>query len=166
MYFGKTTEIEYRLTLNGASIDWADEWKYLGVILRQGKRFNCSIKETIKKFYRSLNAILRVEGRSDDMILLQLLESHCVPILTYAIETIHVTNRDEKRSFRVAYNSVFRRLFGYRQFESVTNLQHAMGRKTWEELVECRQSNFMKKIGNCASDTLISVVAGLNPGTT
>ena len=90
MYFGKTTEIEYRLTLNGASIDWADEWKYLGVILRQGKRFNCSIKETIKKFYRSLNAILRVEGRSDDMILLQLRESHCVPILKYAIETIHV----------------------------------------------------------------------------
>ena len=120
------------------------------------------MKETVKKLYRSLNAILRVEGRSDDMTLLQLLEAHCVPILTYAIETIHVKDRDEKRSLRVAYNSVFRRLFGYRQFESVKNLQHAMGRQTWEELLENRHSKFMMKTGNFASDHLVSIVAGLN----
>ena len=137
------------------------EWKYLGVTLRHGKVFNCAVRDTVKKFYRSLNAILRVEGRSDDMILLQLLETHCVPILTYAVETIHVSDRDEKRSLRVAYNSVFRRIFGYRQFESVTNLQHAMGRPTWEELVDKRQSKFLKNIQFFAPDTLLCSVAKL-----
>ena len=163
MYFGKKAEINFRLTLNGTAVEWTQEWNYLGVTLRQGKFFDCAVKNTVKKFYRALNAILRVEGRSDEMILLQLLESHCVPILTYAIETIHVSNRDEKRSLRVAYNSIFRRLFGYRQFESVTILQHAMGRQTWEELVDKKQLNFRMKMQFFAPDTLVSAVARLHP---
>ena len=111
--------------------------------------------EKVKSFYRSLNSILRVEGRSDDMVLLRLLEAHCVPILTYAVEMIHVANRDEKRSLRVAYNSVFRKLFGYRWFESVTNLQHSLGRPTWEELVNKRQSDFLLRARLCEGGSLV-----------
>ena len=162
MYFGKKAEVNFILKLNGTPVQWVQEWKYLGVTLKQGKVFNCAIRDTVKKFYRSLNAILRVEGRSDDMILLQLLESHCVPMLTYAAETVHVSDRDDKRSLRVAYNSIFRRIFGYRQFESVTNLQHAMGRQTWEELVDMRQSKFLTKIKSFAPGTLVFTVAYLN----
>ena len=86
------------------------------------------------------------------MILLQLIDTHCVPILTYAIEVTEVANGDERRSMRVAYNSLFRKLFGYRYFESVTNLQHSLGRPTWEELVERRQLGFLRraKISNDA----------------
>ena len=83
-------------------------------------------------FYRSLNSILRIEGRSDDMILLRLIEAHCIPILTYGIEITHIANRDEAHSLRVAYNAIFRRIFSYRLFESVSNLQRSLGRKTWE----------------------------------
>ena len=72
------------------------------------------------------------------MVLLRLVEAHCVPILSYAAEIIHVSDRDERRSLRVAYNSIFRRIFGYRYFESVSNLQHSLGRLTWEELVGSR----------------------------
>ena len=166
MYFGKKAKINFQLTLHGTPVAWVEEWKYLGVTLRQGKVFSCSVKETVRKFYRALNAILRVEGRSDDMILLQLLESHCLPILTFSIETIHVVDRDERRSLRVAYNSIYRRIFGYRQFESVTNLQHAMGRQTWEELVEKRVSNFMRKIDFFGPNTLVSVAARLDTRVT
>ena len=42
------------------------------------------------KFYRCANAILRNDGRSDDLIMLKLVETHCVPLLTYAIEIVHV----------------------------------------------------------------------------
>ena len=89
------------------------------------------------------------------MILLQLIETHCVPILSYAIEIIDVANRNEKRSMRVAYNSIFRKLFGYRIFESVTNLQHSLGRHTWEELMDSRRAGFLKRARACQSDTLV-----------
>ena len=87
--------------------------------------------------------------------MLRLLESHCVPILTYAIEVTVVANRDERRSLRVAYNSVFRKLFGYRHYESVTNLQHALERPTWEELIEKRKSDFQIRLHQCPQDSLV-----------
>ena len=47
------------------------------------------------------------------MVLLQLIETHCVPILTYAVEVIEVANRDERRSLYVAYNEVFPKIFSW-----------------------------------------------------
>ena len=155
MCFGKKRKINFKLNLNGIPIEWVDTWKYLGVVLKAGSRFGCSVAERVKSFYRSLNSILRDEGRSDDMILLRLIESHCVPVLSYAIEIIHVADRDERRSLRVAYNSIFRKLFGYRTFESVTNLQHALKRCTWEELVEQRHLGFMTRARSCEPDSLV-----------
>ena len=62
------------------------------------------------------------------------------------ISVIHVADRDERRKLRVAYNSIFRRVFGYRDWESVTNLQHALNRPTWEELIDKRTAKFLKSI--------------------
>ena len=112
MYFGRKIDIKFQPTLLGIAVEWVSELKYWGVMLRSGPVFGCSVSKRVKIFYKSLNSILRIDGRSNDMILLQLIESHCVPILTYASEIIHVANGDKRRSLRVAYNSVFRKLFG------------------------------------------------------
>ena len=124
-------------------------------MLKSGPRYGCSVTERVKSFYRALNSILRIDGRSNDIILLQLIETHCVPILTYAIEVVNISNRDERRSMRVAYNSIFRKLFGYRSFESVTNLQHCLHRPTWEELIDKRKSGFLMRARTCSDDTLV-----------
>ena len=60
-----------------------------------------------------------------------------------------VADRDERRSLRVGYNSIFRKIFGYRYFESVTNLQHALGRPTWEELIAKREAGFQIRARSC-----------------
>ena len=93
------------------------------------------------------------------MVMLRLIESHSVPILTFAIEMIDISNRDEKRLLRVAYNSVFRKLFGYRYFESVTNLQHSLNRLTWEELVDRRRSGFLKRAKRCDNGSLAHLLS-------
>ena len=148
MYFGKRRSNLAKLNLNGNPIEWADKWTYLGVDLISHTQFNCCIEQKLKKYYRSVNSILRVEGRSNDMMMLQLLETHCLPILTYAIEVITVCNRDRRRQLRVAYNCIFRRVFGYRNFESVRALQSFLGRLNWEELVDKRTNKFMDTIRN------------------
>ena len=88
------------------------------------------------------------------MIMLQLLETHCLSLLTYAIEIVHVANTDERRQLRVAYNSVFRRIFGYRWSQSVTALQHFLSRPTWEELVDKRKKSFTRNIRQCHTVSL------------
>ena len=136
------------LQLDGKDIDWVDSWTYLGVSLKSHKHFNCCIDAKVKSFYRSANAILRIEGRSNEMVMLQLLESQCLSILTYGIEVIHVADSDERRRLRVAYNSIFRKVFDYRDWESVTDLQHTLKRPTWEELIANRTDKFLLNISH------------------
>ena len=146
LYFGKAADNLFNVTMNGAQIHWEKEWSYLGVMLQSGKSFGCSVNARIKKFYRCANAILRIDGHSDELVMLRLVEVHCVPLLTYATEIIHVANRDEKRQMRVAYNSLFRKIFAYRWSQSVTALQHFLGRPTWEELVDKRRNTFIEDL--------------------
>ena len=134
------------------SVDWVKTWPYLGVMLRS-KSFDCSVENRIRKFYKCLNFILRIDGKSSDLVMLKLLESHCIPLLTYAIEIINVTDNAEKRKLRVAYNAVFRRIFQFRIFESVTDLQHFLGRDTWEELIEKRKQKFHRRCFKYDGDT-------------
>ena len=142
MQFGKQIEYLPSLQLDGKVLDWVVSWTYLGVTVVSHKEFNCCVAEKLRSFYRSANAILRIDGRSNEMVMLQLLESHCLSILAYAIEVIHVADRDTRRKLRVAYNSMFRQVFGYKLSESVTELQHQLGRPTWEELTAKRLNKF------------------------
>ena len=162
MYFGRKVEVSHDVALDGRKIVWAEEWTYLGVTLKSGKLFNCSVKERIRKFKRCTNAILRIDGHSTDTVMLHLLETHCVPLLTYAIEIVHVANRDEKRQLRVAYNSIFRKIFDYRWSESVTALQAFIGRPTWEQLVETKQSGFKDRILRAERNALVRALPPLS----
>ena len=146
MVFGKKTSNLCSLMLDGNPIQWVDTWKYLGVTLQSHSSFNCSIDERLKSYYRCLNSILRIDGRSNELIMLRLLETHCVPILTYCIEVTSVANRDMRRKLRVAYNAVFRKVFDYQLNESVSELQLRLGRPTWEDLIEKRTTKFLSKL--------------------
>jgi hypothetical protein len=154
MYFGRPIGNLANPMLDCKPLQWVSEWKYLGVLVRSGKKFDCSVIDKISKFYKCANAIFRVDGRCDDMILLRLVEAHCVSVITYAIEIVDIGSDPAKNKLRVAYNSVFRRIFGYRQYESVRTLQSALFRPTWEELVEKRVSSFRKKIALSSSPLL------------
>ena len=158
MFFGKGSAPTYQLNLDGLAIPWENKWKYLGVMLKSGPSFGCCVLETLSKFYRALNAVVRVEGRSEDMVMLRLLEAHCIPILTFGVEVIHVRDANDRRKMRVAYNSVFRKLFNYSYRESVTDLQHSLNRPTWEQLCQRRQEQFLHNCAYWPSDSLVKVI--------
>ena len=42
--------------------------------------------------------------------------------------------------------------------ESVTNLQHMLGRSTWEELISKRKRNFTERFVNLPDDSLVHTV--------
>ena len=92
--------------------------------VRSHKNFYCCIDVKGKSFYRTANAVMRIERRTNELVMLQLLEKHCLSVLTYAIEVITVANSDERRRLRVAYNSMFRKVFDYRDWESVNYHMH------------------------------------------
>ena len=88
------------------------------------------------------------------MVMLRLIEAHCIPVLSYAIEVIHVADRDERRQLRVAYNSVFRKIFCYRWSQSVSMLQNFLERPTWEQFLEKRVNTFRIRLNTIGTDSL------------
>ena len=66
--------------LNGKSLDFVSEWKYLGITVVAGTSPNFSVKPALASFYRSVNSVLSV--------LMSLLYSNCVPILANGAEVV------------------------------------------------------------------------------
>jgi hypothetical protein len=86
-----------------------------------------------------------------------------VPIFMYAIEVIYVADPFARHQLRVAYNSVFRRIFGFHFYESVTDLQGQLSRPTWEAFVEKRSSSFLSDLRSSNNEVLrclLTVVSG------
>ena len=161
--FGKGQVPDLKLKLDGDEIDWVSKWKYLGSTLVSGLKFGCDVTETVNKFYGATNSILRVDGKSNVMVKLRLLESHCISILTYAVEVVDIAAPRDKLKLRVAYNSIFRTLFGYTWRQSVTKLQHTLGHPTWEELVKKRKENFVRKFNQLPRESLLHVCLHIMP---
>ena len=129
---------------------------YLGVCLVSGNRFKCSVTDRISKFYKCGNAIFCVEGRSDDLTMLRL-----IPILTYIIEIADFSDPSQRSKIRAAYNSLFRKIFGYRVFESVTDLQLSLARPTWEMICHSRNESFFQRLSQCNADSPVHLFAVL-----
>ena len=162
IFFGKKCKSLIALTLGGKNIEWVEQCKYLGINLKSVNNFGSSVGDQVKKFYRCTNAILRIESKSLEMTMLKLLETHCIPVLTYCIEVIFVSDQTERRKLRVAYNLIYRRLFTYCTSESVTALQGFIGKPTWEQLIERSRNNFKHNILSCPVDSLLRVAMALN----
>ena len=161
MYFGSRCTNLYTPSLNGTPIEWVETCMYLGVCLMSSKKFKCSVTDRIQKFYKCANAIFRIEGRSDDLTMLSLVESHCLPILTYGIEVVDFFDPRQRSKIRAAYNSLFRKIFGYRNFESVTNLQLSLARPTWEILCHSRKESFHHRLSKCPAGSPVHLFSVL-----
>ena len=159
LYFGKKGENLFITTINDTPIEWVDSCVYLGVCLVSSHHFKCSVSDRIRKFYKCANAIFRVEGRSDDLTMLRLVETHCVPILTYGIEFADFFDNSERSKIRAAYNSVFRKIFGYRNFESVTQLQLSLARPTWEMLCQICIDSFYLRLSQSSAESPVHLFA-------
>ena len=59
-----------------------------------GPSLSFSAKPALGSFYQAVNSILSVLRRPDELVLMNLLYSSCVPILTYGAETVEFSNSD------------------------------------------------------------------------
>ena len=115
------------MTLSGMSLQWADTVKYLDIVLHAGSSFKIDISEIRRKFFTSINVILSKCKYTNEMTNLQLVESHCLPILLYATESTNL-NKDQMKEINSWWNAAYRKIFKYNQWESVKELIFWLGR--------------------------------------
>ena len=99
------------ITRTGHRLPWVDEIRYLGIYLVRSFRFKCSLQHAKRAFYRAANGILGKVGRTaSEEVILQLLNSKCMPILLYGFEACHIT-KSELSSLDFVVNRFFMKLF-------------------------------------------------------
>ena len=82
-------------TLNGVSLQWSDEIRYLGVHIICSFRFRVSLDLPKRSFYRAANSVFGKVGRvASEEVTIQLFNSKCLPVLIYGLEACSLTKSD------------------------------------------------------------------------
>ena len=103
-------------------IEFVSKWKYLGTTISSGKTFSFSAKPDIASFFRATNAIFSVLGSADEQVLLTLIQTNCIPIITYACD-VKQFSAAEMSDCNVAVNNALRRVFGFKDWRSIRTLR-------------------------------------------
>ena len=128
MVIGPASKYKIReMSLGNEYIYWSESFKYLGVNFNSGLKLSVDICSIKRKFYVSCNCILGNTHSLDDMIKLNLMESYCLSILTYATVAMKLSNA-QVNELNACWNSVYRRIFDFNKWESVRSFINGLGR--------------------------------------
>ena len=123
MVFGNTVDLNKLLCVSIASkaIVWVDSYSYLGIKLISGKSFSNDVQDRKRKFFGAVNNILSNGRGLSEECLIELIHKQCLPILTYGCFNWKLNN-EGKRQISVCFNRAMRKIFGYRDYESVKDI--------------------------------------------
>ena len=92
------------IAVNDVEIQWCKELRYLGLFITFARKFNVNLQNARHKFFSSLNGIFGKVGLNTSRVLLwSLINSFCVPILMYGLESV-IINTKTKNSLENAYS--------------------------------------------------------------
>ena len=144
MIFGKTcADTCLPLMIGDCSIEFVNEWKYLGTTLINGKHFAFSAKSDIASFFRASNAIIHSLPGADESVILRLLQSNCIPIITYAC-AVKQFSASEMSDCNLAINNALRRVFGFKDWRSIRALREVFNLKSIYVEFKTAQDRFIE----------------------
>src|ERR1700759_3688284 len=147
------------MTLGNIPMQWVSKIKYLGIHFTAAKHFKVDFSDIRRKYFSSLNVILSKCRYVSDPVKLQLIESQCLSILLYAIESLNL-KRDELSSLNSCWNTAYRKIFNFNKWESVKELIHLLGRMDLKLMENYRRITFVKSMCSIrCSNNVVNLIA-------
>ena len=142
------------LSVSGSSIMWVDSLSYLGIRIIACKKFKADHTACRRKCFADVNCIY--SSCVDDLDKLFLMETHYLPILMYALEAMYfdATRCNEINSW---WNSVYRKIFHFNKWESVSELILFLERLDYKSLYMLRKCKFIKSMSG-SDNTILSYI--------
>jgi len=79
------------MNLGKEEINWSSSFDYLGITFNCGKKLSGDINKVKQKFFSACNCILGNSKSLDDVLNLSLMESYCLPLLTYCTAALRLS---------------------------------------------------------------------------
>ena len=121
------------MLLQGGSISWVKSFKYLGIVFKAGKNISVDIEPIKRKFYASCYSIFGKTAHIDELTRLYLLEVNCLPLLTYALPALSLS-QENIRELNVAWNSAYRKIFAFNRWDSVKSFIAGLGKLDFKHI--------------------------------
>ena len=100
------------IEIDNSPIEWKKELKYLGLQFVSASRLKCNMQISRQKFFCASNSIFgKIGTRSPLNCYSALINSHCMPLLTYGMEAITLC-KSEVNSLISAYMSCWGKILG------------------------------------------------------
>ena len=141
------------ILIDATPLEWSQNITYLGINILSDKVFKINLEDIRRKFFVSVNSILSKCNYTSDTVKLSLMESHCLPILLYATESLNLPSSQVKE-INSWWNSVYRKIFGYNKWESVKYLILMLGRLDIYHIINQRSIIFMVRMLHNDSNSL------------
>ena len=143
LYIGPNLKLTPSLVKIGdIQLQWTHQITYLGIQICCARTFRVDFSEIRRKFFSTVNSILSKCNHTSDLVKLQLLESHCLPILSYATESLNLS-KAQIVQLNTWWNSIYRKIFGFHKWESVRELIFMLGRLDLHHIFTFFMSNLV-----------------------
>jgi len=116
-----------QLVIGSDATGWTHFVKYLGVHIVSGMKLSFDINPIKPAFFTACNSVCSQSQCMDEILQLSLIETYCLPILTYAAPAVSLKAR-QLQELNSCWNSAYRRVFGFHQWESVRSFMYGLGR--------------------------------------
>ena len=102
--------------------------------------FSCT--QYKRNFYAAFNCIRSRAKSLEQLTQLSLVESYCLPLLTYAVGDLTLT-QSQLQELNVCWNTAYRIIFGFNRWESVKCFIRGMGRLNLLYIIKLYRIRFM-----------------------
>jgi len=148
---------QYKITCCNISIeiDWKSEIRFLGVFLYSTKSISINFQIIRQKYFRALNGIFaKVGTHTSAMVLCSLINSFCLPILCYGLESFNVT-KTGYNSLESAFSTAFFKIFRVSDSATTRQCQYYCNMLPLSYVLDLRKMNFMTSLSEC-NNTAVS----------
>ena len=125
-------------------VAWSESIKYLGIHFYYGCTLDIDISHMMRKFYAAANAICGHVKFASDMSRLLLMESFCLPLLSYCCEAMQYSRR-QLQQLNVCWNNAYRKVSGMHSWASVKEIQFYCGGLDFIHTYVLRKLTFLSK---------------------
>ena len=148
------TAIVSNIVIQNQSMDWKCELRYLGVHFVSGNVLKCNLQVIRQKYFRALNGIFaKIGTRSSPMITLSLIDSFCIPLLSYGIEAFKV-KQSTYNSLESAYTAAFAKKFSSYDKFVIRNCQFFCGVLPMCYRIDIKQLQFYANLNKTSNESV------------
>ena len=146
--------------LNGVVLDWVDQYKYLGAVLKSDMSDNRDMERQIRFLYCQGNILIRKFSKCTEHVKIRLFNAYvrcfycCHLWSNFSNEALH--------RVKVAYNNVYRRLLGIKGQCSISRKLIEHNLPTLKEVLRKASVSFRERLMKSSNILIVTLVSSLH----